>query len=727
MKTKSVSRPATKAVLIGLDGANPGKILSLVGLGRLPNIARLIERGTLCANALAPYPTLTGSNWQTIATGAWPGTHGVTDMSYHVTGEPLQAWHSGFKSTACEAEYLWEAAARAGKRSILLKYTGSWPPRGVSGVQVDGGGGRPFWGGSMLELSHGLLFSTDPYPNGVGLALRPAHGWQGGTAGCLETELVVEPTTGNIPDFLQFDGEELAVGERKIFQLLLRPNGCVAFCDQKDTRTAIADVCPGEWSDTIVTTFTVAGAQQRGMFRIKVLKAAAADSALTVYVTQIYPVDAFCSPATIGSDLVERFGCYINHPGFSEAAMGWFDDAPQTFIELIEMQNDWLGRAAEYLMATQDWDLLMMQAHTIDFANHLYMPHHDTEPSERVANEQLLDRCYASVDGLVGRLTARLGPEVLVILVSDHGATPSPEPEVFANDILAQAGLLVYEESDDTAAVRRKVDMQQTQAVQQRSPYIYVSLAGRDPGGIVSAEAYENVREQIIDSLYRYREPHTGRAPFSLVLRKEDARLLGLWDSHGRDIGDIVYALNPEFDHEHGRQLPTARLSGHDMRPLVLFSGGTVQQGRTLERNVWLVDVVPTVATALGWPVPVDADGAVVYQAFSAELSERRPASNATATGPPETRLTSSPSASATANKIVAALRGELVEREQRISELTAELAQHKVEAEAIGPSQASGSGDEAATLRRELEQARLEAKRWKTAYERYHRITHKN
>ena len=69
-----------RAVLIGLDGANYEAMKPLLRENRLPNLARLLQGGTLFENAYAPYPTLTGSNWGTIATGAWPGTHGVTDM-----------------------------------------------------------------------------------------------------------------------------------------------------------------------------------------------------------------------------------------------------------------------------------------------------------------------------------------------------------------------------------------------------------------------------------------------------------------------------------------------------------------------------------------------------------------------------------------------------------------------------------------------------------------------
>jgi hypothetical protein len=34
-----------------------------------------------------------------------------------------------------------------------------------------------------------------------------------------------------------------------------------------------------------------------------------------------------------------------------------------------------------------------------------------------------------------------------------------------------------------------------------------------------------------------------------------------------------------------------------------------------LERNVWCLDLVPTLFYLTGWPVPKNAEGAVIYQA----------------------------------------------------------------------------------------------------------------
>jgi len=80
-------RKPKKVCVIGLDAALPKRILKYIDEGVLPTFEKLIKGGVLAENCLVPHPTITPPNWTTMATGAWAGTHGITD--YHVT-EPLR-------------------------------------------------------------------------------------------------------------------------------------------------------------------------------------------------------------------------------------------------------------------------------------------------------------------------------------------------------------------------------------------------------------------------------------------------------------------------------------------------------------------------------------------------------------------------------------------------------------------------------------------------------------
>ena len=493
---------------------------------------------------------------------------------------------------------------------------------------VDGGGGRPFWGGSILELSHSQLWSTRTFPNGNRMATRPAHGWTSlpkSHVPPLEFQIEYVAQSGKIPEEMRFDREPVRSSEPVTLHGLLYGRRApaydtVALYPKKNRRNAWCILGKGEWSKTILHDFTFFGRKFGGSLRIVLEDLDAETGGLSLYFSQVYPVDHFTQPAGLGPDLVEKFGAYVNHPAFSAFSMGWFPNGPETFLRMMEYQNEWLAHAARHLMERSDWDLFAVQLHCIDFANHAFVPRGSWSDEETRENLRHLARCYESVDRAVGEIVAAAGDDALVCIVSDHGATETPSPEVFINPILHDAGLLAYEE-EISAAVRPRIDPSKTAAQQQRAGFIYINLRGREPAGIVAPDHYEAVRDECINALRAYREPTTGRNPFSMILRKEDARILGLFDSLGRDVGDIVYALLPQFDHEHGRQLPTATLGGQTVKPLMIFAGPGIKADTVIQRNAWLVDVAPTISHCMGWPVPSEADGAVLYQLLDGHVS----------------------------------------------------------------------------------------------------------
>ena len=121
--------PPRKALLIGIDSAIGARWRRLAEAGLLPVGQRLLRDGCTAEHCLPPLPTLTTTNWVTLSTGAWPGTHGITDFNVHRPGDDFSACPQGFDSRDSRAEFIWEAAERGGKRAIVVNYPASWPPR----------------------------------------------------------------------------------------------------------------------------------------------------------------------------------------------------------------------------------------------------------------------------------------------------------------------------------------------------------------------------------------------------------------------------------------------------------------------------------------------------------------------------------------------------------------------------------------------------------------------
>jgi predicted AlkP superfamily phosphohydrolase/phosphomutase len=262
------------------------------------------------------------------------------------------------------------------------------------------------------------------------------------------------------------------------------------------------------------------------------------------------------------------------------------------------------------MMQEIDWSLLVMHTHAPDWAYHSFVKKLDPKTEHDAATRErflkLDARMYQVLDALLARVVEGAGKDALVVVVSDHGVTTSEFGYPDIGKILDAAGLRAAKEDGGTDVAKSKV-------VLQRSCYIYVNCKGRDPGGIVEPQDYENVREAVIKALYDYTDPKTGIKPFSFVLKREEARVLGLY---GDRVGDIVYALRAEYGGQHGNQLTTGETGVASMRGLLILSGPGVKKGVKLERNVWLTDVVPTVCHLTGLPIPADAEGGVVYQAL---------------------------------------------------------------------------------------------------------------
>ena len=66
-----------RIMVIGLDGLCVPMIQRFAKEGIIPNMAKLLKRGTL-SRLISVVPAQTPTNWTTLATGAYPGTHGIS-------------------------------------------------------------------------------------------------------------------------------------------------------------------------------------------------------------------------------------------------------------------------------------------------------------------------------------------------------------------------------------------------------------------------------------------------------------------------------------------------------------------------------------------------------------------------------------------------------------------------------------------------------------------------
>lgn len=592
--------------MFGLDCAVGERWSRFARDGDLPTAQDILREGACAPNCLAPLPTLTSTNWTTLATGAWPGTHGITDFNIHKPGQALNDCPQAFDSSDCEAEYIWNAAARAGKRSIVVNYPASWPSRLTDGVQVGGAGcevtdwriGLPAED-RKVSLAAEQLFSTE------GEALSNAVVWPAGSPATFDLELAFNDALWPISGELTLRAEVDQQGDEPVLVITAAGNSAV--------------LRAGAWSDTFACELSAGGQTRVAVFRLKLLELDPSRRLLRLFVTDLCSIDSLQHPESVVGDVSTLRGLPLASVGFDAFTLGWID--LNTMVELHEINTEWLADVSIRLMTEHRWDLYYIHMHAVDWFYHAgsvaLNPRLNPDQAVRQAYEAAELRIYQAMDSAMGRILDAVEAPRLTVVVSDHGATSFTKLAPTAQ-ILRDAGLLSLKpEAEDeleggyTAPVV-EVDWAATRAIPQRSCWVYVNLEGRDPDGAVPQDEYGSVQEQIIDALLSYRDPDTGLCPYSMVLRKQDARVLGL---HGDRIGDVVYAVREEFSDEHGQILGTGRSSDFGSLECTLaFQGPGVARGVSLERTVWLTDVVPTICHIARLPIPHDSEGSVIHQ-----------------------------------------------------------------------------------------------------------------
>ena len=625
--------PARRAILIGMDGASMELVKNMVDWGHMPHLGKLMARG-VHRPMIGVFPTLTPPGWTATSTGAWPGNHGVLDFSIRKLGGRLDETVWGINTGLSQAEYLWNTVERAGRTPLLVKWEMSWPPTVTSGIQVEGTG-------PGVSNHHQI----------AGYHLFVAGGWQRRQIGgqrdpetldpsALQTVSDVDPVTitdaehwTDLPPSARPPKEVLLTilplargrdtmlrGERgvpKLFYGLIYASGDsgydrVRICRTRDGGSAVTELAMGGWSGWWRDEFVIDDEEIDGYVRMKLVNLTPDADAFELFVPQIWPALGYTQPTEVSAEIDEHVGNFLQNP--ARDALGIIDD--DTYFELLGFHHERLADVADYLTTSRDdWAMLFIETHASDYTSHFFLGQADEVSG---ADEQTRQRClegvirtYSSIDDLIGRMADIADEETLICIVADHGGTPNQFQAVQIEDVLEQAGFLVYEEDSEG---ERVVDWSRTRAAPVGLVHVFINLQGREPTGIVPVANYEETQLALIDALHAYTDPATGRHPFSLALTNADAEMVNLW---GEAVGDVVYALRPEFDGAHGKQLPSVSFGIAGQHCTYVLAGPGVKEGVALRGQVRAVDVAPTLCYLLGLPMPRNVEGGVVYEALT--------------------------------------------------------------------------------------------------------------
>ncbi len=622
--------PAKRAIVIGMDGASMELVNNMIEWGHTPNMARLRDSGVYRA-MLGVFPTLTPPGWTALSTGSWPGTHQVMDFNIRAIGKELDKTVWGINTGLCQSEYLWNLVERAGCKPILVKWEMSWPPTVKTGIQVEGTGPgvsnhhqiagyhlfvagkwapRPIGGQRDPETLDPSALQKVKHIDPVTIKPADTSKWEGtlpeSNQPLQEVELTVQPLARGRENM-----NRGKTGIPKVYYGIIYAsdkNGYdrILVCNSRSVENVVADLGVGDWSEWWLDTFNIDNSDIEGYVRMKLVSLTPAADAFELFVPQIWPRTDYTVPTEVANSIDKNIGSFLQNP--ARDALGQVDD--DTYFELLDYHHQRLADVATHLASDNDWDVLMVETHAPDYASHFFLSQADEisgAASETIHRcREGLRRTYESVDTMIGQIAELADDETVIFICADHGGTPNQFRAVDIEKVLEETGFIVRHGNGD-------IDWTQTRALNVGLVHIFINLAGREPNGIVAEEDYESTQHEIIAALHAYRDPQTGRHPFSLAVTRADAEMLNL---HGDLVGDVVYSLRPEFDGAHGKQLPSVSFGIGGQHSTFILSGAGVREGVALERQVRVIDVAPTLCYLLGLPMPSNVEGGVVYEAL---------------------------------------------------------------------------------------------------------------
>lgn len=629
---------STPTILISFDGAQPEKIAELIRRRKLPRnggFATLIREGTRAEEMNSIFPTVTATNHVSLATGAYVEKTNIPANSFHNTGDAINRTVSGF-SAAIDAETLWEAARRQGKKVITVAFAGA------------DGRGAARRGDQTLGFGVVDGFSAVKTLNASHFDAAAANAWNLGSENCEFKKANLGTATANQVFF-----STTSLGRADVNVLVCdtvmdgQEKYDVAFFDfDKDLSNGfIARMKQGDWAP-FALPLTVPPDPAFADFARGVVgswvKLVAFDpnlSAFKIYLGNVTHNVGY--PQSFVDEIDQTLGFWPAEPDFFNLERNNIELA--VYMEQLERLAVYLKDAMLLAMDRYPYDLLMGYQVQTDEAGHQFLlvdPRQQgyADVAKRQSYADSLNQAYEIADS---NLKAIIDAAPLwkhnIIAVSDHGMAPL-HTVAYPNRILRAAGLVSVTGAGAVDPATSRVNA----VTVGGAANLYINLRGREPSGIVPLEQYHAVQNQIEAALRAIRDPVTQQPVFEIIEKRSPLRDLlretakfhssvkrkqrgNERDFHvfGEDSGDVVIATIPgyhlDFNAGTGTSIgaffqPSTFFGQHGYDPkhpemkAIFYAAGPDFRRRTLH-SVEAIDVAPTVADALAIQPPADAQG----------------------------------------------------------------------------------------------------------------------
>ena len=627
-RRKSYAKAQIKrAVILGFDGMDPELAERFIEEGKLPNLAKLRQRGTF-RKLRTTFPPISPVAWSTFMTGVNPGKHNIYDFLARDTNNYLP--------------FLSSAEIKGPKRSFKIgKYTVPLGKPTIKGMRR----GTPFWHwlgragifSSIIRVP--VTFPPEKFPGVLlsGMCVPDLKGSQGTFCLCTTRSTGNKFREGGVRVPIERNGTGLrsyipgpedplggGVGKelRADFQINPDPrsNQARISIDSQSLHLKV-----GEYSEWIPVKFKAGlGFSARGICRFY-LKELSPE--VEVYVTPVnidpgHPDLPISHPVTYSIYLSKLFGPYATL-GLAEDTWALNEEVldDQAFLAQCYANHEDRERMLFDALDKTRQGLCACVFDTTDRVQHMFWRYlEDDHPAARkVPREQrpnVIEDLYRRMDSLIGRVMNQLDDQTLLLVVSDHGFKSFARC-VNLNAWLHQHGYLALKQGkSESGDWFEDVDWSRTRAYTMGLNGLYLNLKGREREGIVNpgAEA-EALKNQLRGKLNGLADPASGRIGVTGVFDC-DAVYAGPYVDNAPDLivgyGDgfraswdsVMGKVTGQIFEDNLKAWSGDHCIDPRLVPGVLFSNRKIDDEKPA-----IVDVAPTILKLFGLQLPSHFDG----------------------------------------------------------------------------------------------------------------------
>lgn len=517
-----------RVVVLGVDGMEPRLLDQYMREGRMPNLEALAERGTYMPLATT-FPPQSPVAWSSFITGTHTGDHGIYDFVHrdpHELGPYLstsrtrsaETWELGpwrlpnpFSSADVEllrgARAFWQELEDHHVPATVVKVPANFPPADSRVNESMAGMGTPDLLGTYGTFQ---LFTDDPAFVGRKVSGGVIHALDFGSGHRARAGLE------GPPDMLSAKGEPLTVD----VDIARDPERDVALVRVGGEEHVLQ---PGDWTDWIPVGFdmSLSTSDLPGMVRLYLaeLRPHVRLYASPTNIDPTAPAMPISAPASYAEGVAADIGRFYTQgmPEDTKAlAAGALSDAE--FLAQAELvwqeRMRLLDRELERFLSG-DGGVLFFYFSSIDQLSHVFWRTIDPElRPEHVAEDSryahVIPDLYARIDAVVGDMIERIGPDIDIVVMSDHGFSPY-RYKVHLNTWLAQQGYLSLLPPDQVKpGPLGHIDWDSTQAYALGLNQVFINLKGREKHGVVPPEERDVLVQRLARQLEGFRDPDTG-------------------------------------------------------------------------------------------------------------------------------------------------------------------------------------------------------------------------